>query len=68
MLIRSLQSSTVASAGYTSVVESTLKTLMSDADDFLTAVTDKVTESEASAISTSANEIDAAFNQAIATY
>jgi hypothetical protein len=31
-------------------------------------VTDKVTESDTSAIGTSADEINAAFNQAISTY
>jgi hypothetical protein len=62
------QSSTVASAGYTSVVESALNTLRSDADDFLTAVTNKVTEDETSSIDTSADEINSAFNQAVATF
>lgn len=59
---------TVAAAGDTSVVESALITLQSAADDFLTAVTDQVIESETSAIDTSADEINYAFNQAIETF
>ncbi|KAH6698298.1 hydrophobic surface binding protein A [Leptodontidium sp. MPI-SDFR-AT-0119] len=60
--------STIASAGYTSTVESALKTLTTDTDALFVALEAKVDSADAADLAQLQAEIDAAFATAVATF
>jgi len=62
------QSSTIATAGFTSTVESALNTLTSDTNALFAAVEAKVDSGDAASLATLQASIDAAFATALATF
>jgi len=60
--------STIASAGYTSTVESALGTLTTDTNALFAALEAKVDSADSASLSTLQAEVDAAFATAVATF
>lgn len=63
-----IKSSTIASAGYTSTVESALNTLTSDTNALFAAIEAKVDTDDAASLATLQASVDAAFATAVATF
>ncbi|KAH8899034.1 hypothetical protein GQ53DRAFT_817239 [Thozetella sp. PMI_491] len=62
------KASVVASSGYTSIVESALETLKTDADAFLAALEATIDSSLTASLTAIQTTIDAKFNEAISDY